>query len=222
MIHFLMNYLDINAIIKYVQRRMKYKTKLIFDKTVVINEGSFFEGANKIEGNSFFWGKMGYGTYTGTNFWFIGDIGRFTSIAHYVHSNPFIHPYERPYATTCPMFFSMLKQNGYTFTSQQRFTENKEPAKIGNDCWIGQFVFINGGVQIGDGAIVLAGAVVTKDVPPYAIVGGVPCKIIKYRYDKDTIDFLLKFQWWNKPLEWLKNNSHLLCDIDKLKKLNEK
>lgn len=216
-----MNYLGISSMIAYIQKKMKYKKYLKFDKTVSINEGSFFEGANKIEGNSFFWGKMGYGTYTGTNFWFIGDIGRFTSIAHYVQSNPYVHPFEKPYVTTCPMFFSTLRQNGYTFTEKQRFVENREPAKIGNDCWIGQFVFINGRVKIGDGAVVMAGAVVTKDVPPYAIVGGVPARIIKYRYDKETINFLLKLQWWNKSLEWLKNNSHLLCDIDKLKEVNE-
>lgn len=221
MLRSFLNYMGVNKLFTYIKNKKKYKKCLRFDKTVSINEGSFFEGANKIESNSFFWGKMGYGSYTGTNFWFIGEIGRFTSIAHYVQSNPYVHPFEKPYVTTCPMFFSTLRQNGYTFTEKQRFVENREPAKIGNDCWIGQFVFINGGVKIGDGAVVMAGAVVTRDVPPYAIVGGVPAKIIKYRYDEETINFLLKFKWWNKPLDWLQKNSHLLCNINKLKEYEE-
>ena len=66
---------------------------------------------------------------------------------------------------------------------------------IGNDVWIGERVFIVGGVRIADGAVVLVGAVVSKDVSPYAIVGGVPAKVIGYRYDEETIDFLLKVKW---------------------------
>lgn len=70
------------------------------------------------------------------------------------------------------------------------------PAEIGNDVWIGQNAVIMDGVKIGDGAIVAAGAVVTKDVAPYAIVGGVPAKLIKYRFDEATIKDLLRLKWW--------------------------
>ena len=73
------------------------------------------------------------------------------------------------------------------------------------------------GVCIGNGAIVAAGSVVTKDVPDYSIVGGVPAKIIRYRYDEETIKFLLTTQWWNNTEEWFKENWKLLADIDKLK-----
>ena len=88
---------------------------------------------------------------------------------------------------------------------------------IGNDCWINANVTIISGVTIGDGAVVLAGAVVTKNVPPYSIVGGVPAKILKYRYSEEDIKFLLKTQWWNKEDFWLKQNSFLLTNIEKLK-----
>jgi acetyltransferase-like isoleucine patch superfamily enzyme len=115
------------------------------------------------------------------------------------------------------MFYSLRKQTGTTFAQKQMFDELRPPITIGNDCWIGQGALLVGGVSIGDGSVVLAGAVVTKDVPPYAIVGGVPAKLIKCRYDADTINFLLEKKWWNKPIEWLKENSSLLNDIDKLK-----
>ena len=68
--------------------------------------------------------------------------------------------------------------------------------KIGNDVWLGAGASILAGVKIGDGAIVAAGAVVTKDVPPYAIVGGVPARVIKYRFGEATIRKLLSLQWW--------------------------
>ena len=70
--------------------------------------------------------------------------------------------------------------------------DNKWIVNIGHDCWIGEHVFMVGGVTVNNGAVVLAHAVVTKDVPPYAIVGGIPAKVIGYRYDEETIAFLLK------------------------------
>jgi len=90
--------------------------------------------------------------------------------------------------------------------------------RIGNDCWIGESVLLIGGITVGDGAVILAGAVVTKDVPPYAIVGGVPAHVLKYRYDNETIEFLTRIKWWNNNEEWLKKNYRLMCNIDNLKK----
>ena len=77
--------------------------------------------------------------------------------------------------------------------------KGKRQIIIGNDVWIGTRAIICAGVRIGNGAIVAAGAVVTKDVPPYAIVGGNPAKIIKYRFDEETIAFLQERKWWYWP-----------------------
>lgn len=88
---------------------------------------------------------------------------------------------------------------------------------IGSDCWIGYDVKVVQGVKIGDGAMVLTGAVVTKDVPPYAIVGGVPAKVMKYRFDEETINFLLECKWWNNKIEWFSKNWLYLSNIEKLK-----
>lgn len=71
-----------------------------------------------------------------------------------------------------------------------------DAASIGNDVWIGARVTILRGVKVGDGAIIAAGAVVNKDVPPYAIVGGLPARVLRYRFDEDTIAKLLRLQWW--------------------------
>lgn len=86
---------------------------------------------------------------------------------------------------------------------------DNRPVSIGNDVWIGANALILPGVHIGDGAVVAAGAVVTKDVEEYAIVGGVPAKLIKYRFNKADREKLLKIQWWNWTQEEIKNNLEL-------------
>ena len=209
----------INHFVKYMLFKLKYgfnRHPIQISFTSSVSLKSHFEGTNKIYPHTCFGGSMGYGSYIGPHCEIIANIGRFTSIAPYVRTNYGVHPYTYPYATTCPMFFSLRGQNGSTFANRKMFDEQKGEIIIGNDCWIGENVFLVGGVKIGDGAVVLAGAVVTKDVPPYAIVGGVPAKIIKYRYGKETIHFLLDFQWWNKDRTWLQQHWELLCDIEKL------
>lgn len=203
----------------YIVLKFRFRGKLRFTFTTDVHISSTFEGANVIGDNTKFCGNMGYGSYICNDCSIIGNIGRFTSIAAEVKNVQGVHPIGSPYATTSPMFFSLKKQSGITFAKKQLFDEMRAPISIGNDCWIGQRAFFVGGLTIGDGAVVLAGAVVTKDVPPYAIVGGVPAKILKYRYDEETIQFLLEKKWWNMPVEWLKENSALLCDIDKLKEI---
>lgn len=84
---------------------------------------------------------------------------------------------------------------------------NNEKIIIGNDVWIGANVSILPGVKIGDGAVLAAGAVVNKDVPPYAIVGGIPAKVIKYRFNEATITSLLKLAWWDWSDEKIKENT---------------
>ena len=202
---------------QYIVLKIKFYRKCCFGFSSRISHRSYFEGANRIDSCCTFGGVMGYGSYIGPNCYIRANIGRFTSIAPFVRTNSGMHPYMAPYVTTCPMFYSTRKQNGHTFADRMMFKEIKDIVNIGSDCWIGENVFIVGGVNIGDGAVVLAGAVVTRDVPPYAIVGGLPAKILKFRYDEETIRWLLKFQWWNKELNWLKKNWELLCDITKLK-----
>ena len=93
---------------------------------------------------------------------------------------------------------------------------------IGNDVWIATHVIIKDGITIGDGAIIGAGAVVVKDVPPYAVVGGVPAKVIKYRFEQSIINKLLVLQWWNASDEKLKNSvSYFQSEYVTIEMLNE-
>ena len=84
--------------------------------------------------------------------------------------------------------------------------DNKSDIVIGNDVWIGYEAVILAGVTVGDGAIIGARAVVTKDVPPYTIVGGVPAKPIRKRFSEDTIAALLELQWWDWPEKRIQAN----------------
>lgn len=206
----------------YVYLQIKWGGCLTFPINSSISRKAKFEGANTIGGNSAFNGEMGYGSYIGSNCHISGKVGRYTSIAGHCRVIYGRHTYKEPFATTCPMFFSLKRQNGHTFANRQLIEEFKFAAPgfivtIGSDCWIGDGVRIVQGVSVGDGAMVLAGAVVTKNIPPYAIAGGVPAKIIGYRYDDETIRFLLRIQWWNNSLDWLEHHWNLLTNIGELK-----
>ncbi len=86
---------------------------------------------------------------------------------------------------------------------------------IGNDVWIGEFVTVKGGVHIGDGAVIAARSVVTKDVPPFAIVGGCPAKFIKWRFDEETREYLSRIKWWEWNKEKIADNFDRLCAFDR-------
>lgn len=125
-------------------------------------------------------------------------VGKFTSIAKGVCIYTRNHPYERP--STSPLFYSEAFSKGLS-----KDTVEFGKLTIGNDVWIGQYAIILPSCKnIGDGAVVGAGSVVTKDVPDYAIVAGNPARIIKYRFDKETALILKKSKWWDRNIEELK------------------
>ena len=104
---------------------------------------------------------------------------------------------------TFPIFFD---EWGLDAKNIRDAWDNKGDIVIGNDVWIGYEAVIMSGVKIGDGAIIGTRAVVTKDVPPYTIVGGVPAKPIRRRFDDETIKKLLALCWWNWDDEKIKRN----------------
>ena len=102
-----------------------------------------------------------------------------------------------------PIFFEEWGLDVANITSAW---DNKGDIVVGNDVWIGYEAIIMQGVTIGDGAIIGTRALVTKDVPPYCVVGGVPAKIIKKRFPYETISKLKEMQWWDWPEEKIKSN----------------
>ncbi len=157
-------------------------------------------------------GRIGAFTYTSRNdvFRYVEQIGRFCAIGEDVVAG--LPEYNVRNVTVHPLFdigssffgdwysfqpdspnYSVLKKN----MKQNRNPKKDEPITIGNDVWIGKNAMILRGVNIGDGAVIAAGAVVVKDVPPYAVVGGNPARIIRYRFEDSVIERLLKLQWWN-------------------------
>ncbi len=137
------------------------------------------------------------------------SIGRFCSIAPYCIVGLAEHPTN--YVSTHPIFYRQIPDLGYDLVAED-FHEELTETKIGSDVWLGVGAIVKGGVTIGHGAIVGAGAVVTKDVPPYAIVGGVPAQVIRYRFDEQTIAALMDSLWWEHDLEWLREHSSQMRD----------
>lgn len=169
-------------------------------------------GCNKIGKNTYICGHIGKYSYVGQNCVIYGDIGRFSSISHNVKCIVGEHPLK--FVSTSPSFYSIEKQNNISFTKKVCFQDNTKMVQIGNDVWIGENVLIKGGVKIGDGAVIGMGSVVVKDVPPFSIVAGNPAKIIRMRFDEDTINAIQKSKWWNKETEFFKNNQKLFLDTE--------
>lgn len=123
-------------------------------------------------------------------------------------------------------YIDRLSVSAFPYVKELGFVEEShrivEPVTIGNDVWIGCHSIIKPNVCIGDGAIIGANSVVTKNVPPYAIVAGVPAKIIKYRFSEDIITKLLSLKWWNLPYDFIRSNIDLWqkeISLDSIEKL---
>ena len=151
------------------------------------------------------------------------ELGKFCSVADHCRIGMGSHTLK--HLSTSPIFTEKINGCKESWINNDI---NPAPIKktiIGNDVWIGSHSLIMGGVKIGNGAVIGAGAVVVKDVPPYAVVGGVPAKIIRYRFPDEVISLLQSIEWWNLPVSTLKEKIHLFqtdkIDVEILKLFNK-
>lgn len=123
--------------------------------------------------------------------------------------------------TTYP--FNIMGGGWEKFTPSLEDLPLKGDTVVGNDVWIGQNVTILPGVHIGDGAIIGANSLVSKDVPPYCIVGGNPCREIRPRFDKELTEYLLNLKWWDWDAKKIFKNMDSLCsgDLNKIKNIKD-
>ncbi len=180
----------------------------VLANNVAINRRSYI--------NDSFIGSFSYTGINTTMNW--AKVGKFCSIARNVDIGGFDHDYRK--VTTMPEFRLNQIMSGGGKIPQQ--VKHDEYCEIGNDVWIAANALVLHKVRISDGAVVGGGAVVTHDVPPYAIVAGVPARIIGYRCEKPLIEELLKIQWWNWPVEVIVENMDLLLKNDISKEVIEK
>jgi acetyltransferase-like isoleucine patch superfamily enzyme len=177
-----------------ISPKSKIGRKVELSENVVINDGVSLRGNVKIGRGSFVNGPTNIGAAENAPI----IIGAFCSIAGFVSVISGNHNIKNPtsFQISSGIYSNLFKNN----------IGKSSPINIGNDVWIGSQVVILSGVKIGNGAVIAAGAVVTKDVPDYAIVGGVPAKVMKYRFDNDIIEKLDSLKWWDWDYEKMKLN----------------
>jgi len=169
----------------------------------IIDRGSCFsidttigKGSHIFSGALLIHSHIGSYTYCKNTLVQNATIGNYCSIAIDVIIGLGNHPTDK--FSTSPIFYRRINSLKIKILDKDLDFDEYKPIIIGSDVWIGARAIIMDGVNIGHGAIIAAGAIVTKDVPAYAIVGGVPAKIIKYRFSKKTIAKLLQSKWWEK------------------------
>ncbi|WP_332396274.1 CatB-related O-acetyltransferase [Vibrio metschnikovii] len=214
---------------KYIYRLIgsyRLKKKDVYIHFTSFSSSTYFEGRNKIlPNNDLKFSNVGFGTYIGARSCLnYSKIGRYCSIANNVLILKNNHPTK--FVSTHPCFHRgshmWMKSVGLSYIDDDKYPENdfidkenKKEVIIGSDVWIGEGARILPNVHIGDGAVIAAGAIVTKSVPNYAIVGGVPAKLLKYRFNKEQIDKLIEIKWWNEPEEKIRAIAPDFDDIEK-------
>lgn len=152
-------------------------------------------------------GFMPLGAYSyARSFFQAGRIGRYCSIGVNVTVMGNAHPHT--WVTTSPITYKSRRRRIWGVEGENRglkFDESVTPVTIGNDVWLGQNVLFKGGISVGDGAVVAAGSVVTKDVEPYTIVGGNPASVIKSRFSDEVVSDLVGLQWWKYRYDCLQH-----------------
>jgi len=139
------------------------------------------------------------------------EIGKFCSIAGDVSIGLAAHPMHM--VSTSPVFFDNTQPLPKFFVNERLFADIMPKTVIGADVWIGQGVMIKAGINIGTGAVIGAGSIVTKDIPPYFIAAGNPCRKIRLRFEENIIEQLILSKWWELDDDILLKHTPFFVDI---------
>jgi phosphonate metabolism protein (transferase hexapeptide repeat family) len=173
----------------------------LIEPTVKLREATIGRCCEILGDTTIEYSELGDYSYLGPGC-MVGDaqIGRFCAIAAQVRIGAPNHPLDRPSQhrfTYCPEYYTVDAEFDHAFFRQR----HADRVVIGNDVWIGHAVIVMPGVKVGDGAVLAAGAVVTRDAAPYTIVGGVPARPIRERFNRKIAAQLSEIAWWNWPPE---------------------
>ena len=192
-----------NKLKKLFFLKKKKSENLSFEELVELGEISNFHGNNRVRNINI--GKHSYVSFN--SIIYHTEIGNYCSVGPNVVIGYGDHPTQMistsPYIYLNNSLFNSEEINGF-------LDPHFKKVKIENDVWIGANVFIKNGVRIGNGAIIGAGSVVLKDVNDYEIVGGVPSRLIRKRFNESIIDLLLEIKWWELDLEFLKQHTNVI------------
>jgi len=190
-----------------------YIKNTITRTNIIVGDYTYYDDIN---------GAEDFESHVTHHYEFLGDkliIGKFCAIAKGIEFVMNGANHRMCSVTTYPFY---IMQNGWgKFSPYLKDLPLKGDTIIGNDVWIGQNVTVMPGVHVGDGAIIAANSVVTKDIPAYHVAGGNPCRILKKRFEDELIQYLLDLKWWNWSAKKIFNNLEALCsgDLGKIKNI---
>lgn len=190
-----------------------YIKNVITRPNIIVGDYTYYDDIN---------GAEGFEKLVTYHYEFYGDkliIGKFCAIAHGINFVMNGANHRMNSVTTYP--FSLMGGGWEKTTPSLIDLPFKGDTIVDNDVWIGQNVTVMPGIHIGDGAIIAANSVVTKDVPPYHIAGGNPARLIRKRFDDDLISYLLEIKWWDWPAKKIFDNLEALCsgDLTKIRQI---
>lgn len=187
--------MTINRYGRNLENRHRFPRAIISDGVCLSQDTVLGESTRVHEGSIINHSRIGDYTYVSRNALIQNTtIGNYCSISHELICGLGAHPLDM--FSTSPLFYRAKNDFGIKVVDKNSDFVEYKPIIIGNDVWIGARVIIMDGVSVGDGAVIAAGAVVTHDVPDYAVVGGVPAKVIRYRNSEEKTQSYKATQWW--------------------------